>query len=56
MEQRQTLLFRNLKFAEQSLSLLFQKLAFAEHQTFAPNIDEDQANVLLVTSCDEEVA
>jgi hypothetical protein len=50
------LLFRNLKFAEQSLSLLFQKLGFPEHQTFGRNIDEDEAQVLLLTSCYQEVA
>jgi hypothetical protein len=55
MEQGLALVFRNLKFAEQSLSLLFQKLGFAEHQTFAPNTDEDQAKVLLLTSCYQEV-
>jgi hypothetical protein len=27
-----------------------------EHQTFAPNIDEDEAKVLLLTSCYQEVA
>ena len=53
MEQGLALVFRNLKFAEQSLSLLFQKLGFAEHQTFAPNINEDQAKVLLLTSYQE---
>ena len=53
MEHGLTLLFRNLTFVEQSLSLMFQKLGFAEHQTFAPNIDEDQAKVLLLTSYQE---
>jgi len=53
MEQGLTLLFRNPTFAEQSL--LFQKRGFAETPDVRPNIDEDQAKTLLLTSCNQEV-
>ena len=35
--------------------MLFQKLGFPEHQTFGLNFDEDEAKVLLLTSCYQDV-
>ena len=49
-------MFHKLQLLEQALTLLFRNLGFAEHQTFGPNLDEDRAKVLLLTSCYQEVA